>query len=343
MVRQSSVVSHQGIFVSESSTSGKVASVALRPLAQDDAAIFHKLINDWEICRRLPEAPFPYPREQAEAWVAAAVAERTAGRAYEFALLDETGKMIGSAGLRLTSSRSSATLGYWIGRRFWRRGYGGAAVAQLLRWAFDELPVGTVAATVAADNEVSIAVLQRAGFIETGTGHAKFIGQPGANLPVCHFAITRESLAMQGMTAPESVIHAVSTMPLVLVAACALIDRRGRILLARRPPGKKMAGLWEFPGGKLAPGETPEAALVREMKEELGITLKESDVAPFAFASHGYEQFHLLMPLYLARRWTGTPEPREGQSLAWVPPSRLDEYPMPPADRPLLPLLRDFL
>lgn len=329
--------------MSDSSTSEEVESVVLRPLVQEDAPRFHQLINDWEICRRLPEAPFPYPQEQAEAWVAAAVADRAAGRAYEFALVDGSGAMIGSAGLRLEPSRRSASLGYWIGRRFWGQGHGRAAITHLLRWGFDELPIGTIVATVAADNAASLAVLRRAGFVETGTGHAKFIGQPGASLPVCHFEITREALALQGLTAPETVLETESAKPLVLVAACALVDPRGQILLARRPPGKKMAGLWEFPGGKLAPGETPETALVRELKEELGISLREADVAPFAFASHAYDQFHLLMPLYLARRWVGTPEPREGQALAWVPPSRLDEYPMPPADRPLLPLLRDFL
>ncbi len=131
--------------------------------------------------------------------------------------------------------------------------------------------------------------------------------------------------------------------PLLLVAACALVDADGRVLLARRPEGRPMAGLWEFPGGKLAPGETPEAALIRELREELGIDVAQSCLAAFAFASHAYERFHLLMPLYLCRRWRGTPVAREGQTLAWVRPARLSEYDMPPADKPLIPLLRDFL
>lgn len=131
--------------------------------------------------------------------------------------------------------------------------------------------------------------------------------------------------------------------PLILVVAVALVDVDGRILLARRPAGKPMAGLWEFPGGKVGAGETPEAALVRELREELGVDTAESCLAPFAFASHGYPDFHLLMPLYVCRVWRGRPDPREGQEIAWVRPSRLDDYEMPPADRPLVAMLRDLL
>ncbi|MCU0887160.1 MAG: (deoxy)nucleoside triphosphate pyrophosphohydrolase [Rubritepida sp.] len=130
---------------------------------------------------------------------------------------------------------------------------------------------------------------------------------------------------------------------MLLVVACALLDADGRILLAQRPEGKSMAGLWEFPGGKLAEGETPEAALIRELREELGIETRAACLAPLFFASHGYERFHLLMPLYVCRKWSGRPTPREGQTLAWVRPEKLRDYPMPPADVPLVALLRDFL
>ncbi len=131
--------------------------------------------------------------------------------------------------------------------------------------------------------------------------------------------------------------------PLVLVAAVALVDPDGRVLLARRPEGKAMAGLWEFPGGKIHEGETPEAALTRELHEELGVDTRTSCLAPIAFASHAYADFHLLMPLYVCRVWQGNPQPREGQTLAWVRVNRLREYPMPAADEPLVAMLRDLL
>ena len=131
--------------------------------------------------------------------------------------------------------------------------------------------------------------------------------------------------------------------PIVLVAAAALIDADGRVLLARRPPGKAMAGLWEFPGGKVQPGEVPEAALIRELREELGIDTRTSCLAPIAFASHGYDDFHLLMPLFVCRVWQGQARPLEDQELAWVRPARLFDYAMPPADLPLVGLLRDLL
>jgi len=129
----------------------------------------------------------------------------------------------------------------------------------------------------------------------------------------------------------------------VLVAACALVDTDGRVLIAERPAGRPMAGLWEFPGGKVEAGETPEATLIRELKEELGIVVQEACLAPLTFASHAYPDFHLLMPLYVCRRWEGTVIALEGQNLAWVRPNRLRDYPMPPADVPLISHLTTLL
>lgn len=131
--------------------------------------------------------------------------------------------------------------------------------------------------------------------------------------------------------------------PILLVVAAALIDVDGRVLIAQRPEGRSMAGLWEFPGGKVGPDETPEEALVRELEEELSIEVCDTCLAPFTFASHSYETFHLLMPLYLCRNWEGQIRPREGQQIKWVRAARLQDYPMPPADLPLIPMLYDLL
>src|SRR5262245_55388462 len=133
------------------------------------------------------------------------------------------------------------------------------------------------------------------------------------------------------------------SLPILLVAACALVDPDGRVLLAKRPPGKPLAGRWAFPAGKIEPGETPEAALIRELEEELGIRIAGKCLAPLTFASHSYEAFHLLMPLYVCRTWEGEVEARQGQELAWVRPQRLADYAMPPADEPLKAVLRDLL
>ena len=141
------------------------------------------------------------------------------------------------------------------------------------------------------------------------------------------------------ITAPEGA----GQKPILLVAAIALVDADGRVLIAQRPKGKHLEGLWEFPGGKLRDGETPEVALIRELNEELGIDVEHTCLAPLSFASHDYEEFHLLMPLYVCRVWNGIARGREGQQLKWVRPSKLTDWPMPPADAPLVAVLRDLL
>ncbi len=318
----------------------RTARLTLRPLRPEDATALHRLINDWDICRKLPDAPFPYPADLAAGWIAAAAEDRAAGVAQQFALIEvATGLLIGCAGLRLARDKQSADLGYWLGRRTWGQGFGLEAAARLASWGLAELNVSRITATVAADNASSIAILRRAGFAPAGQGMQAFQCRPGTKLPVLYFSLARDEAA-PAATVPAA---APAAPGLLLVVAAALVDGEGRILLARRPEGKKMAGLWEFPGGKMNAGELPEAALARELKEELDIDVAPANLAPFAFASHAYEGFHLLMPLFLCRRWSGKPQPREGQALAWVAPDRLVEYPMPPADRPLIPMLRDFL
>ncbi len=312
----------------------------LRPFLPSDAAELHRLINDWEVCRMLAAVPYPYARAMADEWVTTTAESLANGRAYQLVITGREGDqemVVGGVGLRLHRTERSADLGYWVGRRFWGHGVASEAAGRLVRWGLANLDLDRIEASVATDNPGSMSVLRRIGFRQVGAGRQKFEARGGEH-PVLRFEATREDLP----GARREIIPAGETK-LLLVAACALIDTDGRILLARRPEGKAMAGLWEFPGGKLAPGETPEAALIRELREELGIDVASNCLAAFAFASHAYEAFHLLMPLFLCRRWTGTPTPREGQVLAWVRPEKLSDYKMPAADLPLVPLLRDFL
>ena len=315
--------------------------LTMRPYRADDAADLHRLINDWEVCRNLAAVPFPYARALADDWIASTRAMLAAGTAFHLAVTGhEEGRemLVGGVGLRLDREARVGRLGFWVGRRFWGHGVAGEAAGRLARWAMANLDLDGLEATVATDNPGSMAVLRRIGLRHVGEGTETFIARGGEHR-VLRFAATRGDLFGH----PEAAVHEDGSKPLLLVAACALIDRDGRVLLTRRPEGKKLAGLWEFPGGKLNPGETPEAALIRELNEELGIDVAANCLAAFAFASHAYESFHLLMPLFLCRRWRGMPTAREGQTLAWVRPDNLADYPMPDADRPLVPLLRDFL
>lgn len=321
--------------------------LTLRPFAAGDAAELHRLINDWEVVRGLARLPFPYPRALADEWIASTAKERGAGRAWHLAIASREGgtlakaeTLIGAVGLTIEGTDGTASLGYWVGHRYWGKGIATEAAGRLARWALANLPVGRLRAIVARDNPASAAVLRGIGFRATGTEVASFLAR-GGNVEVETFEATREDL----FGAPDAGADAAAggTHPLLLVVACALIDSDGRVMLQRRPEGKKLAGLWEFPGGKVAAGEMPEAALIRELREELGIDVSSACLAPFTFASHEYERFHLLMPLYVCRRWRGIPTPREGQRLTWVRPEKLGEYPTPPADKPLIPLLQGLL
>lgn len=318
----------------------------LRPLRAEDAADLHRLVNDWEVAKTLARVPFPYPRELAGDWIASTARQLAAGEAWHLAIARpdaEGGALLGCAGLTVDAAARSAELGYWVGRPHWGQGIAPEAAGRLLRWALANLDIDRVTASALTDNARSAAVLKRIGFRPAGEGMRDFLSRGGA-MRVLRFEAGRADLsppeAAPAVPAPDAVAHG---KPILLVAAVGLIDPDNRVLLARRPEGKPLAGLWEFPGGKVRAGETPERALIRELREELGIDVTEACLAPFAFASHGYESFHLLMPLFLCRRWQGEVTGMEGQALAWVRPQRLRDYAMPPADVPLVALLRDFL
>jgi 8-oxo-dGTP diphosphatase len=324
----------------------KTERLNLRPLREQDAEALHRLVNDWEVTRTLAEIPYPYPRDLADEWIGSTRAQLAEGTAYHLAITGKEGRketLVGVVGLRLDAARRAGSLGYWVGRAYWKHGVATEAVRRLTSWAFANLPLDLVTAEVTNGNEPSRAVLRRIGFRQAGTGMRASL-TTGSEHMVTVFEATRDDIF--GRTEPpepEPTAAPADGKPMLLVVACALVDIDGRVLLARRPEGKKMAGLWEFPGGKMQPGETPEVALIRELKEELGIDVAATCLAPFAFASHDYGTFHLLMPLFICRRWKGLPTAQENQTLAWVRATKLSDYEMPPADKPLIPLLRDFL
>ena len=309
------------------------ARLVLRPLEPADASAVFRLVNDYSVAGNLARVPFPYKQSVAESWIGSTGEQAARGDGHHLAITqaaNEGGALIGCVGLTLSrSDPGEAELGYWVGRKFWGQGFAREAARALLDWGFDTLGLDRVVASALSDNLASHAVLRVLGFIQTGEGVQEFMSRNRA-MPVLLFQ------------APKPRGEA-RTLPTLLVVACALVDGDGRVLLAQRPPGKQMAGMWEFPGGKPEAGETPETALIRELHEELDIDVTAACLAPLTFASHAYADFHLLMPLYVCRRWRGTMQPREGQALAWVRPARMADYPMPPADRPLVAMLQEML
>ncbi len=323
----------------------------LRPFQTGDAATVRRLAGDWEVARSLPNVPYPYGPDEAADWIGHTRRGLAAGSEVSLAItLRHGGELVGAVGLTLSLHGRSAELGYWIGQPYWGRGFATEAAAGILRHGFVELGLRRVSASTLGHNKASVRVLEKLGMRFEREGHREFRSR-GGKRPVAVYAITQSQHGdgdapgdvPDDAPGAESADAAADPVPVLLVAAAVLLDADNRVLLSQRPPGKPMAGLWEFPGGKVEDGETPEAALIRELHEELGIDISASCLAPFTFASHRYDDFHLLMPLFVCRVWDGTARPHEGQRLAWVRPRRLGDYAMPPADASLVAMLRDLL
>lgn len=306
------------------------ARLRLRPVGPQDVERLAGLLDDWEVVRLTATIPHPFTLDDAKGFVTEQELRRIDGKGVALAMERSIdGVVIGVVGFGLESG-GDPELGYWIGQTFWNQGYGTEALRRLIRHLFDTLGYHRVWASFHPDNGASKRLLEKVGLTYSGVETCAMPAR-GRSMVAPVFALKKGEWQM-----------ARATRPILLVVAAALVDGDGRVLMAARPTGKDMAGLWEFPGGKVHDGETPELALIRELEEELGIDVTESCLAPVAFASHDYDTFHLLMPLYAIRVWRGNPVAREGQDLVWRHPNRLGELPMPPADIPLLALLRDW-
>ncbi|MFA7428911.1 MAG: bifunctional GNAT family N-acetyltransferase/(deoxy)nucleoside triphosphate pyrophosphohydrolase [Rhodospirillaceae bacterium] len=307
--------------------------ILLRPLDERHLQAIAPLADDAEVSRHTARLPYPYTADHAAAFVAESRALAEQGLSLTLAIERRgDGRLLGVIGLeRDRDDPALAEVGYWLGRDFWGQGLASEALRTVLAHAVDDLGFTRFVAGVAVGNPASRRVLEKVGFGDPQPGSCTAPARTGGVLDATFVHMTAEGF------------RAASARSILLVTAVALVDPDNRVLLQKRPEGKTLAGLWEFPGGKVDPFESPERALIRELREELGIDVRESCLAPITFASHAAAGFHLLMPLYLCRQWKGRVDPREGQQIAWVAPNRLSTYPMPPADIPLIPILRDWL
>jgi len=333
------------------------ARLRLRRIEHSDARLIRELAGNWEVARFLAHVPHPYAPGLAEDWIAHSQRSLIAGNEINLAIVRrDDDQLVGVIGIVLEPHGRAGELGYWIGRPYWRQGYAIEAVNLFLGFLFQARRIERVTASTLRHNKPSLAILEKAGLNFESEGERDFPARGGAK-PVMIYTMTRRQFEAMPQPAPQPApqldtpsappvavpLKTSVAKPVVLVSAVALIDGDGRVLLAQRPVGKTMAGLWEFPGGKIVSGETPEEGLIRELNEELGIDVSGNCLAPFTFASHAYANFHLLMPLFVCRKWEGLVRPQEGQALAWVRPEHLDNYDMPPADEPLVAMLRDYL
>ena len=311
------------------------ARLIIRLPKQTDAARLTELLSDPGVGTFFPNVPFPCRQEDAVAFIDSANGDTNFPIGDVFVIeIPGDRTVIGCIGVRpedLSDGTIAGEIRCWIGRNSWGHGYATEAIEALLPYCFDSLALDRVTASVDGENTASRRVLEKVGFRATDIVDSWHPAQAAVRKPVF---MVLESVRWKATQ---------STLLILTVVAVALLDGDDRVLVAQRPAGKSMAGLWEFPGGKIADGESPEAALIRELDEELGINIEQSCLAPFCFASHRYETFHLLMPLYLCRVWEGQPRGREGQALKWVAMENLADLAVPAADVPLVAMLRDYL
>ncbi len=301
--------------------------LTLRPFEMGDASAITALANDSRIAEMTARIPHPYALRDAENFIAYVQKGLRRGTHIVLAVIrrsDQT--LMGTVGLE-------EEIGYWLGVDFWGQGYGKEAMRAMAHFAFFTLHQEELRGAALEDNIPSRRIMEGLGFQQTGLNHMSSLGYIGKK-PGITYTLFRKDFVEQ--------FRGEERPPLWGVAA-ALINEEGQLLLAERPTGSNMAGVWELPGGKMEDGEIPECALIRELREELSIEVREEDLEPLSFASYPYDRFHLVMPFYLCRRWTGTPHGAEGQRIAWVKLTDMTRYPIPPADILLTHRLTDIL
>lgn len=296
--------------------------LTLRPLQEGDAVPMATFANDKDIAERLLRMPHPYALQDAETFIASVQRSMAEGKKVTLAIIRRSDQQF------MGVISSDGELGLWLGKPYWGQGYGAEAMGALMHFCFHVLKQRELKASALKTNTASRRIFEKLEFREVGTKEASskaFEGTREAVFYACSFHdfITR--------------YHA-QERPLVWVVAAVLINDKGEMLISERPQGKALPGVWELPGGKMEPGETPEVSLIRELREELGIKAQEEDLEPLTFASYRYDTFHMIMPLYLCHKWEGILHGAEGQNLAWVTYSDLASTPLPAAD--ILPVHR---
>lgn len=301
--------------------------LTLRPLIEEDRNILAILANDRRIAEKTARIPLPYTLQDADNFIAQSQKNLRKGTQIILAIIrrsDQT--FMGVVGLE-------EEIGYWLGVEYWGQGYGKESMRALVHFAFSTLQLEKLDGSALEDNIASRRIMEGLGFQQTGIKDLSSLAFEGKKPGVTYTLLRKDFLDQY---------HAIKR-PILWVVAAALINEKGELLLTERPKGTRMAGVWELPGGKMEIGETPEDALIRELKEELNIVVREENLEPLNFASYRYDTFHLIMPLYLCRKWDGNLYGVEGQQLVWTTYFEMVHYPIPPADISLTHCLADIL
>jgi len=302
--------------------------LTLRPFCSGDIGPLTALANNLNVSQNLVRLPYPYTLSDGEFFARYASESLASWTSIHLAIVErKTNELLGGIGWE------EGELGFWLGEAHWQKGYGGESMGSFVHYCFEVLGLPLLKSAALMTNVASLRIFEKLGFSVVGE-EMRVSKATGEEKPVFLMELSREKYVKE---------YTARKLPVVWVVAGALLDGDGRLLMAERPKGKPMEGVWELPGGKIEGGESPEAALVRELDEELGIQVWEGDLKPLTFASYRYGQFHLVMPIYVCHTWQGELRGREGQRLKWVTGSDLGGLVTPPADIPLLYTLMEGL